>query len=81
MAIFPIFLIPRLFEFRCSAAGWMRWIDDDDDDGELSVSDIAGYVELIGKRLRGVKGIREKFKLAGLWRYRRWLQGEILVIN
>lgn len=79
MAIFPIFLIPRLFEFRCSAAGWMRWIDDDD--GELSVSDIAGYVELIGKRLRGVKGIREKFKLAGLWRYRRWLQGEILVIN
>lgn len=53
--------IPRLFEFRRSAAGWI----DDDDDGELSVSDIAGYVELIGKPLRGrsVEGIREKFKL------------------
>lgn len=52
--------ILRLFEFRRSAAGWI-----DDDDGELSVSDIAGYVELIGKPLRGrgVEGIREKFKL------------------
>lgn len=42
--------IPRLFEFRRSAAEWI----DDDDDGELSVSDIAGYVELIGKPLRRV---------------------------
>lgn len=50
--------IPRLFEFRRA-----EWIDDDDE--ELSVSDIAGYVELIGKPLRGrsVEGIREKFKL------------------
>lgn len=50
---FPIFQlapIPRLFEFRRSAAGWIG----DDDDGELSVSDIAGYVELIGKPLRRV---------------------------
>lgn len=45
--------IPHLFEFRRSAAEWI----DDDDDGELSVSDIAGYVELIGKPLwRVLKG-------------------------
>lgn len=65
VAIFPIFLIssrqsPASLNFD-ALAGWI----DDDDDGELSVSDIAGYVELIGKPLRGrgVEGIREKFKL------------------
>ena len=70
-AIFPIFLIslcqsPASLNFDALRPDGF----DDDDDGELSVSDIAGYVELIGKRLReGVKGIRENFKLAGSWRY------------
>lgn len=70
-AIFPIFLISL-----CQSPASLNFdalrpdgFNDDDDDGELSVSDIAGY-ELIGKRLReGVKGIRENFKLAGSWRY------------